>query len=136
MEETKPLDQQSNKLLNGIVIVVAVIALGVIAFSIWRVLEPNQIKDDLSQLKTNCDFTSRSLNLLALNESWAAGYQAGASNVSKFYNDNLNSTIFAAQMEAVNQLCQRTPNPLANEQVFIGNRSMALCDYVAIRRGG
>jgi len=139
MEEAKPLKQQSNRLLNGIVVVAAILGLGVIAFSIWRVLDLNQMKEDISQIRTDCIQAIQVKALILgndmLNKTFMEGYSAGVSNTSKYYYDNLNATIAAAQIATVNQLCQRTPNPLANEQVFIGNRTMALCDYVAIRGG-
>lgn len=131
----KPLKQQPGKLVIAVIILIALLALGAIGFSIWRLLEFGQIKEDISQLKTNCDFTSRSLNLLALNESWTEGYRAGVSNATQFYNNNLQAAIDQAQIGVVAQLCQRTPNPLVNERISLGNNTMPLCDYVKIRGG-
>jgi len=85
----------------------------------------------LNQVKSECSSTTSLLKEKEINETWSQGYQTGVAYASSLYNNNLNAAIATAQVNVVKNLCQRTPNPLANEQVTVDGKPISLCLFAA-----
>ena len=83
------------------------------------------------QVKSDCSNTASLLKEKEINETWAQGYQTGVSYASSLFNNNLNAAIATAQVNVIKNLCQRTPKPLANEQVTVDGKPISLCLFAA-----